>query len=846
MKFKTKVGKYEEIKDSQPSPQNRQKVYFTCHSDDFDKYFDEITNEILSRQPNNTCIYFYDEETDNEEERDFDLNQMILFVIPVTYNFIRDDDCQARKDFKFAEENSISMLLLQQDYGLEEEFNRKCGEYQMLSKFPSLQNSQFYDPTAITYEEKLTKYLESKILGDELVKEIQQAFDAYIFLSYRKKDRKYAQELMKLIHSNDFCRDIAIWYDEFLVSGEDFNEAIKAAMEKSNLFSMVVTPNLINEENYVQSTEYPAAKKAGKPVFPAESVPTDRGKLKELYPDIPDAVSTNGAEFSDELLNAIHKIAIKENDKDPKHNYLIGLAYLNGIDVEKNTDRGYELIESAAKAGIYEAQDELFNYCALLINRHDMKMAMKVAEEIKWLFENSTRSDIDKASSKTNLSSSYVYFDRLDDAKKMIEDAINIYMNNRENDVCQILLAQSYSDLAEIYRKRKQFDKAINELKESLKIIKEIIKVRPEAKTILIYDYLILADYYFKMNQFEECEVQTDEAYICCKDLLNECNETYTGLCANILSSIGDTYRNIGKWDKAKELFTEAVDIYESFHHMGLQDHSENYANTLAWLANIYRNDNRNDVAEDLLRKALNIYAFLDINNPDSTVTIIGKRCYIDSCNSLASFYLSKSEIEEAYDLFSASLHTLLNIKLKQKGVFVKINNPFSDNLYDSIFEHIYKELAQKGFESSLTRLAELFDLYAFHLSMDRVIEHSRCSRCFSLEEKTIYRILIEKKPSKYLFEKYRDACDGMIGATLPGELERIIDERTTIRDKLSKMGVFESDKEISSFEIMVKAREMVRDYVLEGNSLSSEPMSYEEFIKKYPDFPDGWTHYKF
>ena len=45
----------------------------------------------------------------------------------------------------------------------------------------------------------------------------RHAFDAYIFLSYRKKDRRYANELMRLIHNNPECRDIAIWFDEFFL-----------------------------------------------------------------------------------------------------------------------------------------------------------------------------------------------------------------------------------------------------------------------------------------------------------------------------------------------------------------------------------------------------------------------------------------------------------------------------------------------------------------------------------------------------------------------------------------------------------------------------------------------------
>ena len=79
------------------------------------------------------------------------------------------------------------------------------------------------DPTARPYAEKLKKFLESVLIGDALATQVRAAFDAYIFLSYRKKDRREAQALMRLIHESEFCRDIAIWYDEFLTPGEDFH-----------------------------------------------------------------------------------------------------------------------------------------------------------------------------------------------------------------------------------------------------------------------------------------------------------------------------------------------------------------------------------------------------------------------------------------------------------------------------------------------------------------------------------------------------------------------------------------------------------------------------------------------
>lgn len=219
--------------------------------------------------------------------------------MPITTKLLCSQNVALDIEFKFALENHIPVLPLMQERGLEELFNLKCGDLQFLDEHNN-------DSTAISYTEKLEKYLASVLIGDELAAKIRAAFDAYVFLSYRKKDRKYAQELMHLIHKNDFCRDIAIWYDEFLTPGENFNDSIKEALQKSGLFVLTVTPNLINEPNYVMTTEYPMAKQDGKLILPAELVPTDREQLSEKYEDIPQpADAHNEAELSEALLASI-------------------------------------------------------------------------------------------------------------------------------------------------------------------------------------------------------------------------------------------------------------------------------------------------------------------------------------------------------------------------------------------------------------------------------------------------------------------------------------------------------------------------------------------------------------
>lgn len=114
---------------------------------------------------------------------------------------------------------------------------------------------------------------------------------------------------MKLIHSNEFCREIAIWYDEYLTPGEDFTDMIEAALKKSDLFVLAVTPNLVNEINYVMEIEYPMARSQGKPVIPVQMVETNTNHLRQSFKEIPDPVSAGDqSSLADVLLRYVDAI----------------------------------------------------------------------------------------------------------------------------------------------------------------------------------------------------------------------------------------------------------------------------------------------------------------------------------------------------------------------------------------------------------------------------------------------------------------------------------------------------------------------------------------------------------
>lgn len=342
------------------SPQGKPRVYFTCHPNDFEGCFTRICNDIFKTH---NCAIYYPDDLNlgiNDPDYDIDLGSMNLFVIPVTHDLLSTPNRAMDEDFPFAKKMHIPILPILLEKGLDELYSHpdRFGELQYLNP-----NSE--DTTEIAYADKLKRYLESVLISDETAARVRAAFDAYIFLSYRKKDRRYANELMRIIHSSPECRDIAIWFDEFLTPGESFKENINKILNDSKLFTLLVTPNLLEEPdgkpNFVMGNEFPAARDTGMEIIPTEMVYTDHNLLREKFGGIPDCLDINDETSRARLLDTISRYAKKENSHEPGHNFLIGLAYLSGIDVEINRERALELISGAAKAGLPEAMVRLIS-----------------------------------------------------------------------------------------------------------------------------------------------------------------------------------------------------------------------------------------------------------------------------------------------------------------------------------------------------------------------------------------------------------------------------------------------------------------------------------------------------
>lgn len=677
--------------------QGKPRVYFCCHPDDFDMYFEPVRNEILDKQ--NCAVYFYDNASSiPEQERETDLLSMQLFVIPVTTNLLTKPSIAMDKDFPLALKNKIPVLPLIQERGLEGLFARKFGDMQYLDKTQR-------DTTAISYEEKLEKHLSDILLGDEMTKKIKNEFDAYIFLSYRKADRKCAQELMRLIHKNKYYRDVAIWYDEFLTIGEDYRENIKETLQNSGLFVLVVTPNLLlpgsfGGVNYVMKEEYPTAKKTDVNILPVEMEKTNRSELEKLYPDIPLCVDPNNDDMMRRfLISAIWDMGVREIDNSAEHSFLIGLAYLGGIDVEVDRERAVTLIEDAANCGLAEAMEKLVS-----MYRTGEGVERNYEEAIKW--QGKLVGYWKKQYKKTKDKNESVLYTNDDGT---VEDVAELYINaslvyaNYLSESGYIILSTFHYDMlkksceeiyndsgmhkyksliGDIYYSHARELEIAGRFSESLKWYIKSLEVRQalltedssmKTRLDLCRNYSSVGNIFYMSGNTDKASLYYIERDKILKELVGETNVVEASIRREVAissSNMGDVLSKVGVLNKAKEFYEASLDIFEKIaEEIQTIEAKRDIASCYVRLGRITANDNISD-AKDFLEESLRIREELAYE----TNTILDRRDMSDSYYWLGVI-LEKQDMKKALDYYEDSCkisNELLEEALRTDWVAVK------------------------------------------------------------------------------------------------------------------------------------------------------------------------------
>jgi len=311
----------------------RREKLFICIADALDTSTAlDLAEKVLK---NHNCDIYYYDIFDNNVNVDYYeqiLSRFNLFVCPITKNLFKNRNRVLDIELNVASDYGIPILFVMTD-GDRDDFTKHFGKI------------EFLNANKDNFQSRLDRYLDDVLISDELVKRIEKEFVGRIFLSYRKKDIAHAKKFIELIHSDNIFRDLAIWYDDYLTPGENFDDEIKDSILSSDIFALLVTPNLLEEGNYVLTKEFPFAKDKGKTIVDVMAVPTD---IDNNSPLVNNMVNMNDEDKVKENFKKILIDKVVEKNNSPEHLYYIGLAYLYGIQVEKNVNRGINcLVESS-------------------------------------------------------------------------------------------------------------------------------------------------------------------------------------------------------------------------------------------------------------------------------------------------------------------------------------------------------------------------------------------------------------------------------------------------------------------------------------------------------------------
>ena len=350
------------------SPVGKPKVFFTAHPADVEKYQSSVARILLDQM--NMAIY-YDDGQGNKVEWWKEEYGIQILVIPVTLEFLDEPNAARLQDLEMAKERHIPILPLTFNNQVSQHFSEVIGEYQCL--YAGVQ-----DGGEKNFYQKLSEYLGSILEPEEVVMQImEQAFDLNLFISYRKVDRAYVNDYVKMIHKKEELEGVGYWYDEELTPGCDYNDEIDKAMRKADLFVLIITPAILEGDNYVKRVEYTQAVAYGKKILPVELVETNRAELEKSFPGLKDVIWL--MDIGESFVRLSKEVKKRRDTKrTSKQNYLLGLAYTNGVGVELNYSTGRKLLMTSAEEEFVPAISKLAElYRAAIGVAYDPDMVVK-------------------------------------------------------------------------------------------------------------------------------------------------------------------------------------------------------------------------------------------------------------------------------------------------------------------------------------------------------------------------------------------------------------------------------------------------------------------------------------
>ena len=625
------------------------KVFISCYKSNNRTYAELIASWILKIR--NYAVYYPTSDENFYHEAPFVLEQMQCFVIPI-FPMSEEFDKRSIENFYYAKRHNIPVFIVlmegSSDKQLYEQFEAQYGSVQMLSpydndstKIPFMQQLEhFFQDSMHDDLENYQKYQTEGFFVQDLKKDIISAFRGNIFLSYRKKNRKYLNEIARILHSNNKLVDIMLWYDEYLTLGENYTHILQEQIQNADIILLVVTPDIFEDENYVLINEYPQSVAYGKRILAVEAEPVDEQKLYVYYPEIDFLFRRDDITYLSDFLSEFFEEDKGYQEKiEGKRAYILGKAYYEGLFVEINRERGLQYIRSAANDNYIPAIKWMITAC-----KSGTGVIVDPKQQLFWQgkLEDTSEYNLKKYQSGTII--------------------------NENN------LFQSYEQKGDLYLREGEFDNALKAYELMLKYAWQIHNKSGEFLRQAFISYVILSYYkvanaYKYIQDYESAESNLKIAL----SLYDEENASTVSLGGNsVISSIWNLYGMLEydkrSYKKAISCFMQSQEYLNTggaLHFLSkseLQIKCEN----LEFLGKIYNKCN------DLNRSYKYYMEFLDTSlqyekeYPDA---VDAMKCVMRAYSVVGDFFILSNYVEEALINYQKALNYARTVDKKENSM---------------------------------------------------------------------------------------------------------------------------------------------------------------------------------
>ena len=715
------------------SPVGLQKVYFSCTNED-KKLIHTIAEDIWNIV--DCAVYYHEEIAPNfdVDMSDFEqkLSEMKLFVVLITTKYLTTKNIAKEFEFGYAVKHHIPIIPIAMESGLEVLFSNKMNEVCPGYGDIQLLKYQVTDRSELPYQDKLTRDIKSILFDTEDVNRIKNAFTSEIFLSYRKKDRVYAQQLMNIIHTIPSLQRTAIWYDEYLSTGEVWSNQIKDALENSDLFLLLVTPSIVEPDNYVIREEFPAAKRKKKTIVPVQKdsqnfTAETEEKLREYFPELQTLIDGDDAGALEQALAEVSNL----NSSTLETDYLIGLAFFNGIHVEKNTEKAISLIIATAKKGLPEAinkvADMYWNGDGL---ERNYEQSIHYRKEIVSVYES-------KCSGKEcRLDDMLEYISSLERLTKDLYElgiyreayCYGIKLLNATKLLVQLDVAdeskQSYASACDIAGKvciRLGMTKQAREYyQQYCNLYQKYYEDKPTINNYhnLSIGYERLGDVEYETANFEAALSYFDRVHTIRSELnikLDNPDSAYSLSCVCI--AMGDAYIRVGRISDADKMYDEAFELRKRMADANPSTiNMTNYGDVLIEKSTIALLLRKFDQAEGLLTDAEEIFRVL----AEETGIMESWRRYAITLNRKGNLWFRKHDGENAVVCYQKSLDIRKDILKKYRSNEAVFDCALTLYYLAQCYELLLKKVEQ------MAALEEVIALLSPILALDRKTDWHR------------------------------------------------------------------------------------------------------------------------